>query len=306
MRIFFVVLSCIITQALCAQTPIWLYDSATIPNAKLSRSFRIALPELDTAQKVNEVVDPTLTVFLPEKNKANGTAVIICPGGGYRYLSFQKEGCAVARVLAQWGVAAFVLKYRLPSDSTMEQKEIGPLQDAQRAIQLVRQRAAAFNIKANQVGIMGFSAGGHLASTAGTHFKKAQIANPTRTNLRPDFMALIYPVISFSDSITHKGSRTRLLGDNASTKAIRLFSNEQQVTRHTPPTFLVHAKDDKVVPVMNSLLMDEKLRSKGVSSTLYLYEKGGHGFGMKNATSPVLWMDQLQDWMRSLSLLQAK
>lgn len=306
MRIFLVVISYLITQMVSAQTSIWLYDSATIPNAKLSRSFRIALPELDTAQKVNEVVDPTLTVFLPEENKANGTAVIICPGGGYRYLSFQKEGCAVARVLAQWGVTAFVLKYRLPSDSLMEQKEIGPLQDAQRAIQLVRQRAAQWNINSNQVGIMGFSAGGHLASTAGTHFKKAQIANPTRTNLRPDFMALIYPVISFSDSITHKGSRTRLLGDNASAKAIRLFSNDKQVTRHTPPTFLMHAKDDKVVPVMNSLVMHEALQNKGVPSTLYLYEQGGHGFGMKNSTSPVLWMDQLKDWMSSLSLLQAK
>jgi acetyl esterase/lipase len=197
------------------------------------------------------------------------------------------------------GVTAFVLKYRLPNDSTMPNKEIGPVQDAQRAIQVVRQRAAEWSVDPNHIGLMGFSAGGHLASTAGTHFKHHYIEARRRENLRPDFLILGYPVISFSDSIGHKGSRTKLLGEHPTEEKIKEYSNELQVTKKTPPTFLVHAKDDKTVPVPNSQHFYEALQNHKVPAELYLYEKGGHGFGMNNKTSDVKWMDLLEQWMRS-------
>jgi acetyl esterase/lipase len=165
--------------------------------------------------KVSKVVDPTLTAFLPEAAKANGTAVIICPGGGYSYLVVNDEGAHVARDFAAHGIAAFVLKYRLPSDVIMVNREIGPLQDAQRAIQMVRERAAEWHIDPGKVGIMGFSAGGHLASTLSTHYQKAVIDNPKNISLRPDFSLLIYAVITFQDSILHKGSKKALIGENA-------------------------------------------------------------------------------------------
>ena len=174
---------------------------------------------------------PTITVFLPPKEKANGTAVIICPGGGYHVLVIEREGRDIAREFNKLGVAAFVLKYRLPDDRIMPDKSIGPLQDAQRAVAVVREHAGEWNIDPHKIGIMGFSAGGHLASTAGTHFENALIENKNGTSLRPDFMILVYPVISFSDSLGHIGSREYLLGKNPSEKQIRFFSNELQVDK---------------------------------------------------------------------------
>ena len=185
--------------------------------------------------------------------------MVICPGGGYWVTSIVKEGFAVAREFNKWGVAAFVLKYRIPNDSSMIDKKIGPLQDAQRAIQLVRMHAKEWNVDANKVGIMGFSAGGHLASTAATHFNHSYIENTNNINLRPDFSIFIYPVISFQDSIGHIGSRDQLIGKNPPKPLLDSFSNELQVTAQTPPTFLVHATDDDVVPVMNSIVFYEAL-----------------------------------------------
>ena len=247
---------------------------------------------------MSKVSQPTLTAYLPEKSKATGTAVIICPGGGYALLSMTKEGEDVAKLLSEWGIAAFVLKYRLPNDSIMDEKETGPLQDAQRAIQLIRARAGEFNVNKDKVGIMGFSAGGHLASTAGTHFKDKVIPNKPRISLRPDFMILMYPVISFTDSLAHKGSRTNLLGKEPSQQQIRKYSNELQVTKKTPPTFLVHAKDDKTVKYENSVSFYNALRKKKVTAEIHLYEKGGHGFGLNNSTSTERWSDWLKAWMK--------
>jgi acetyl esterase/lipase len=265
-----------------AQTVIPLYDG-NIPNSKPG---------------ISKSAEPTLTVYQPAKKKANGTALIVCPGGGYSSVVMKKEGDDIAKFFTEWGITAFVLKYRLPNDTTMVQKEIGPLQDAQRALQVVRSRAKEWNINANKVGIIGFSAGGHLAATLGTHFKKAVIPNPGHTNLRPDFMILAYPVISFNDSLAHGGSKTHLLGNNPSNKLVKEYSNELHVTKETPPTFLVHAKDDNKVPVSNSTVFYDALVKNHVPAEIYLYEKGSHGFALNNTTSPEKWTDRLKIWMK--------
>jgi acetyl esterase/lipase len=182
----------------------------------------------------------------------------------------------------------------------MIDKEIGPLQDAQQAILLVRQHAGEWSVKTDRVGIMGFSAGGHLASTAGTHFTQAVIDNKDNISLRPDFMILLYPVISFSDSIGHRGSRDNLLSQHPSPEKIKEYSNEWQVTARTPPTFLVHAGDDQTVPVANSLHFYEALQHHGVLTEMHIYPHGGHGFGMNNSATKDLWMDRLKNWLDGL------
>ena len=200
------------------------------------------------------------------------------------------------------GVTAFVLKYRLPSDLIMVDKSIGPLQDAQQAVKLIREKAVEFKINPAKIGIMGFSAGGHLASTLGTHFSKSEIENKNNTNLRPDFMVLVYPVISFGE-FAHKGSKNNLIGLNPSEEQVKLYSNELQVSGDTPPTFLVHANDDKTVPSENSLDFIRKLKQVGVKSELHLYQTGGHGFGLDNKTTKDQWLERVKNWMQASSLL---
>lgn len=252
---------------------------------------------------ISNISRPTLMIYLPPKEKATGTAVIVCPGGGYGINAIKHEGIDVAELLVSKGIAAFVLKYRLPNDKTMKDKSIGPLQDAQQAIRLVRQRAKEWNVNPSRIGIAGFSAGGHLASSAGTHFQKSLVDNPDKISVRPDFMILLYPVISFTDSIGHIGSRNNLVGKNPSPEVIRLYSNELQVTGQTPPTFLMHAGDDKTVKVANSLRMYEALNKNNVPAGLFIFPKGGHGFGLINPTSPDRWMDRCLDWLKASDLL---
>ena len=279
-----------------AQTTFDLYHGK-IPNSKPSPNEEKTEVH-DGITIVSKITHPTLTVF-PAKEKANGTAVIVVPGGGYWINASGHEGIDVAKKLNEVGITAFVLKYRIPNDATMENKEIGPLQDAQQAIKVVRQRAAEWNIKPDRIGIMGFSAGGHLASTAGTHYLKSVISNEGKINLRPDFMVLIYPVISFQENITHMGSREQLIGKNPSKEKIDFYSNELQITKDTPPTFLVHATDDDVVKVENSISFYQHLIQNSVLAEMHIYQKGGDGFGMKNPTTADLWMERLQNWMRS-------
>jgi acetyl esterase/lipase len=286
-----------------AQQELPLYGSQPIPNSRPG----VDREKVDTEQSstsvqpvrysFSQVSRPTLTVFLPAAGKGNGTAVVVCPGGGYTHLAMTHEGTDVARWLNSLGITAFVLKYRLPSDETMVDKTIGPLQDAQRAIQLVRQRAGEWGVDAGKVGILGFSAGGHLASTAGTHFLQTTIANSAQVSLRPDFMILLYPVISFSDSIGHMGSRESLIGKHPDSALVLAYSNERQVTPRTPPTFIVHAEDDKTVPVMNSLNFYEALVRHGVPAELHVYPRGGHGWGLWNSLSKEQWPDECQRWM---------
>ncbi|WP_245957811.1 alpha/beta hydrolase [Niabella yanshanensis] len=287
-----------------AQQIIQLYN--TVPNAIESTEF---IENWDTTSNgrilVRNVTRPTLTAYLPAKDKTNGTAVIICPGGGYSYLVINREGSDVAEVFARNGVAAFVLKYRLPNDRIMRDKTIGPLQDAQQAMKLLRERASEWNININRIGIIGFSAGGHLASTASTHFTTAVTANEKGTSLRPDFSILVYPVISFGDSLSHKGSRRALLGkDTTSLPATRLYSNEQQITASTPPTFLLHSSDDKIVPVGNSIAYYQALIRAGVKAEMHIYSTGGHGYGLLNKTNKDDWFQRCMNWMQANQWLQ--
>jgi len=245
---------------------------------------------------------PTLEIYLPLKQQANGTAVIICPGGGYRFVSYQEEGLNIAKEFVQNGTAAFILKYRLPSDSIMKDKSIGPLQDAQQAIKVVRQRAAEWNVNVNKVGIMGFSAGGHLASTAGTHFDSSFIPNKEHINLRPDFMILVYPVISMSERLTHRNSRLNLLGANPKLKMVDFLSSELQVTDNTPPTWITHAGDDQTVDVENTIVFYQALKQHHVASEMHIYPKGDHGFVLNFA--PKLWMQSIFDWMKTDALVK--
>lgn len=287
---------------LAAQNEIALYGA--IPNSK-PNSLKDESTVNAGGTRLIRVLKPTLTVFAPQNKPDKGTAVIICPGGGYSWLAYTKEGEDIAKELNSWGVTAFVLKYRLPNDTTMQVKSIAPLQDAQRAIQLVRENAAMWNIDPQKIGIMGFSAGGHLAATLSTHFRETTIENPHGTSLRPDFSILIYPVISFTDSTAHKGSRYRLLGANPTPGEILNFSNELQINANTPPAFLVHASDDATVPVQNSLAYYSALLKNRVPAELHIYERGGHGFGLHNRTTTDKWQERLRNWMLSRKLLTA-
>lgn len=273
-----------------------------VPNAKQVPNTQKSVVDNNGVLRISEVSVPTLTVYPANADKANGTAVIICPGGGYAILAASHEGSDVASVFNKMGVTAFVLKYRLPNDNAQIDKTIAPLQDAQQAIRSVRKDAIKYGINPNKIGIMGFSAGGHLASTAGTHFEKQVGEVSSEISARPDFMILGYPVITFKD-FGHAGSRINLVGKTADQSLIDEYSNELHITKDTPPTFLVHAGDDTAVPVKNSLVFYEGLQKNGVLAELVIYPKGGHGFGMNNKTTKEKWMDNVKNWMDSLGLL---
>lgn len=285
-----------------AQLTIPLYPGE-IPNSKASSDKERSEMGKDGILRISDVSIPNLTMYKPEKSSDNGTAVIICPGGGYKILAASHEGVDVARELNKWGITAFVLKYRIPNDTIMPDKSIGPLQDAQRAIRMVRENAEKWNIDPAKIGIMGFSAGGHLAASASTRFNETLIPNPGNISLRPDFSVLIYPVISFMEGITHKGSRENLLGKNPDIKTLEKYSNELQVTPQSPPAFLVHAGDDASVPVANSIAYFEALLKFKIYSSLIIYPRGGHGFGMNNKTIADKWMDNLKNWMHAGKIL---
>jgi acetyl esterase/lipase len=282
--------------------PMLLYPNG-VPNSKPAPADYV---EKTAAYAfIFNVTVPTIIPYFPDKDKANGAAVIICPGGGYGGLSMVNEGSEIAKAFNNIGVAAFILKYRLPSDSIMVDKTIGPLQDAQTALLTIRKNAAKWGIDPNRVGVIGFSAGGHLASTLGTHFNKAVIDNPANISLRPDFMILLYPVVSFGQ-YAHVGSRENLIGKNPPQELIDLYSNEKQVTANTPPTFLVQAEDDNVVPVQNSLLFYDAMVQNKVKGEIHIYQAGGHGFGLHNKTTKDYWFDSLTNWMDENGWLKAK
>jgi len=250
---------------------------------------------------------PTLIVYVPEKDKANGCAVVICPGGGYGGLAMDHEGHQIARWLNSFGVAGFICDYR------HRNKGYGhpaPLEDAQRAIRTVRARAAEWNVDPARIGIMGFSAGGHLTSSAGTHFDVGHPDSPDpvqRVSCRPDFLILCYPVIAFDEPYTHRGSQENLLGKNADPALVRSMSSEKQVTRQTPPTFLFHTDEDKGVPVENSIVFYRALHAAEVPAEMHIYEHGPHGVGLAaKIPGTCNWPKQCQDWLRGRGLLGIK
>lgn len=245
---------------------------------------------------------PSLTVYSPEADKANGTAVVVCPGGGYGHLATGHEGHEIGEWFKARGIAAFVLRYRIAP----RYRHPAPISDAQRAIRLVRARAAEWNVKPNRIGIMGFSAGGHLASTAGTHFDDGQPDAPDpidRQSCRPDFLILCYPVVSLNSPFTHVGSRQNLLGNDPDPQLVASLSNETQVGPRTPPTFLFHTNEDAPVPPENSVAFYLALRKAKVPAELHIYERGPHGVGLAKS-DPVLatWPDRLADWLKRREL----
>ena len=248
---------------------------------------------------------PTITPFLAPKEKTSGGAIIVLPGGGYSHLSDIKEGSDVAKWLNSLGITAFVLKYRLGMRYHAPTQE----QDAARAVRIVRARASEWNVDPSRIGVLGFSAGGHLAATIGTHFDAGNAAAtdpPDRVTSRPDVMILIYPVITMGQ-FAHAGSKKYLLGDDPSAESIKNYSNELWVTKETPPTFLAHAVADPGVPVENTLLFAEALRKAGVPFEMHLYEKGPHGFGLA-PSDPVLatWTKHCADWLGIHGFTQAR
>ena len=256
------------------------------------------------AQGAEDTDKPTLTPYLVPAGRGTGAAVIVCPGGGYVGLSMDKEGDQIARFLNSLGVTSFVLKYRL-GPKYHHPIELG---DAQRAIRTVRAKAVDYRVLPDRIGIMGFSAGGHLAATAGTHFDavNANAEDPVdRVSSRPDFLILCYPVISFLNYV-HQGSKRSLLGENPDPKLIESMSNETQVTAQTPPTFLFHTNADTGVPPENSMLFYMALRKAGVPAEIHIYERGPHGVGLAQTDEALAtWPGRLADWLRVRGLLNS-
>lgn len=255
------------------------------------------------AQGDGDVDKPALRIYLPDKAKAVGAAIVVCPGGAYGALALGHEGQQIAEWLNSLGIAAFVLRYRLGP----RYHHPAPLQDAQRAVRYVRKNAGSFGIAPGHIGIWGFSAGGHLASTAGTHFDAGDPNAPDpfdQVSCRPDFMILAYPVISLGTEYAHVGSRRNLLGNSPDPKLVESLSNESMVTPQTPPTFLFHTNEDKGVPAENSVLFFLVLRKAGVPAEIHIYERGNHGVGLA-PNDPVLssWAGRLADWLKVRGLL---
>jgi acetyl esterase/lipase len=283
-----------------AQNKILNVWPGTIPGAIERADYQEELRTIESgAVRIAKVTTPTLSIYFAPKEKAIGTAVIICPGGGYMRLAFQPEGPDVAQWLTEAGITGIVLKYRLPSDLIMENKSIGPLEDVQEAIRIVRRHAQEWGIDPKKIGVMGFSAGGHVASTASTHYNERVYESDT-TSARPDFSLLIYPVISMDEKITHPGSRLNLLGASPDQKLVEKFSNELRVDANTPPAFLVCSEDDKTVPVQNSINYFLALKQNAVPCELHVYEKGGHGYGLaKNKGTESAWPEACLRWLAS-------
>jgi len=279
------------------EIPLWDKIPGSIPAVDYKEEFR--LDTQGTITGIRKVTEPTLKVFLADNNNSKNAAVIICPGGAYSLLSHEKEGDKVAAWFKSIGISAFVLKYRLPSDLIMKDKTVGPLQDALEAIRKLRRHAQEWNLDPAKIGVIGFSAGGHLASTLSTHYNDKVYNSKDNISARPDFSLLIYPVISMEDSITHKGSKENFLGKNASSAMIGNYSNEKQVDSNTPKTFLVHATDDKAVPVENSINYYLALKRHQVPVEMHLYENGGHGFGLGVQGTNKSWPEACEKWLIS-------
>ncbi len=275
------------------------------PKGKVPNATGVDLVDKVVNQRQGVVGTASMYVYMPSAELFNGRAVIICPGGGYAGLAIYKEGHDIAKIFNTMGVAAFVLKYRLPQaiGVVKEQSYKVPLQDAQRAIKIVRSKAAEWKIDPDKIGISGFSAGGHLAASAGTLFKNdwSNIGDDIdRYSCRPDFMVLFYPVISSEKQAVHSGSFNNLLGKNSNDELLRLFSCDKQVSAETPPTILILADDDKKVVPDNSILFYQALNKNNVPAALHIFSKGGHGFGLPQKGEATIWPQLVKDWLQTL------
>lgn len=276
--------------------PLW--PAGQVPNFKASDVEEKSTVDDNGILRISGVTVPTMSVYLPEKSKATGAAVLICPGGGYGILAASHEGSDLAKWFNERGIAGVVLKYRLPNPKAMTSQHEVPLMDAMQAMKLIRQNAAGWNIDGAKIGVMGFSAGGHLASTLSTHYHRGEKG----TNLaKPDFSILLYPVVTFSQLNTHIGSRKNLLGADSSDVLVRHYSNELQVDAKTPPAFLVHSEDDKSVPVENSIQYYLALKKFSIPAEAHFYPEGGHGYGLRTEGKGSLggWPVALEGWLKS-------
>lgn len=285
-----------------AQETLPLYPTGAVPNYR--NGGEKEKRETTDILRISLVQVPDIAVYLPPKRNATGQAVVICPGGGYSILAYEWEGTEVAKLLNSKGIAAFVLKYRLPDPKSSITLHLSPLLDAKRALRMVRANTGKWNIQKDRIGIMGFSAGGHLASTLLTQFDEGDKASKDsieQQSSRPDFGVLVYPVISMTKPIMHRGSQDRLIGTNPDPELAVKYSSELQVRKETPPTFLVHAMDDTGVPMENSLLFFQAMKEKGVPGELHVFPYGGHGFGLAVGRGPLEnWTSLCIEWMRGL------
>ncbi len=280
--------------------PIW--NEIQIPNYQKSEG-KEEIPPRDILF-IKNVQKPTLEVFLPSKQNANGMAVLILPGGGYSGVAYDWEGTDYAKWFNSQGIAAFVLKYRMPQSESVIISYLAPIQDAQRAIRFIRFNAKKFNITKDKIGVIGSSAGGHLASTLGTHSKTYYISIDVIDNesTQPNFMMLIYPVVSMKKNVTHMGSRNSLLGKTPNKELVMQFSNELQVTQNTPETFIVHSGNDKAVPVENSLMLYKALLKNNIKTTMHIFPEGGHGYSLgKSRINAPDWSSLAEVWLKSIN-----
>jgi acetyl esterase/lipase len=290
---------------LFAQTKVIDIWQSKVPGAIPNPDYKLVVDSSNNWIKMRNISNPMLDMYPAPAGKSNGTAVIICPGGGYWALAIKHEGSEIAAWLNSIGITAFVLKYRLPDNSMMTDKAIGPMQDAQEAVRIVRRHAKEWNIKPDKIGIMGFSAGGHLASSLSTHFSEKTYEPADSTSARPDFSLLIYSVISMDSSITHSGSRDNLLGEKPSKEVVKHFSNELQVSKQTPPAFLVHSIDDDAVPVQNSINYAMALKKFNIPCELHVYQTGGHGYGLgRSSNTESSWPEACKKWLRAKGFLK--
>lgn len=299
---FIIVLTCLVVFSgnLSGQSKVIDLWNGNVPGSMHNDNFEQTVDSVDNWTKMRFVTNPSLDMYPAPAEKATGTAVIICPGGGYWGIAIAHEGAEVAKWLNSLGVTAFVLKYRLPDSSIMENKSIGPMQDGQQAIRIVRRNAKEWGIDSDKIGIMGFSAGGHLASTLSTHFNEKVYETEDSTSARPDFSLLIYPVISMDSTITHWGSRVNLLGGVPSSQQVQRFSNELQVSSQTPPAFLVHSLDDHAVLVQNSIGYALSMQKYHIPCELHIYQSGGHGYGLgRSANTESFWPEACHLWLKA-------
>jgi len=277
-----------------------LYPEGQIPNYRDVGEEE--LWDTTNAVRISKVQVPDISVYLPARQHMTGKAIIICPGGGYHILAYDKEGEDIAKFWNSKGIAAVVLKYRLPTSEAQVIPHKSPLMDAQRAMRLVRYHGADWGVDPDMIGIMGFSAGGHLASTLSTHFDAGDpgSGDPVeRVSCRPDFSILMYPVISFTGEFQHSGSRKALVGDDET--LMRYYSNELQVTGKTPPAILIHSADDRSVPAENSIVYYQALLENGVPGELHIYPSGGHGFSLAIGMGHLSgWPERAFEWVESL------
>ena len=281
--------------------PLW--PEGKVPNWRENAVEEKSTESQDGILRISGVTVPTLSVYLPQQKDATGAAVMICPGGGYAILAASHEGSDLAKWFNARGIAAFVLKYRLPNEKAMVHQHEVPLMDAMQGIRIIRENAGKWNIIQNRIGVMGFSAGGHLAATLSTHFNKGKGANELS---KPNFSILMYPVISFANGMVHGGSRDNLLGTEKSEELIQYYSNELQVDAQTPPAFLVHSMDDKSVPVQNSISYALALKEKGIPAEMHVYPRGGHGYGLRTTGKGSLagWPQALEEWLRAMNFMK--